>query len=159
MVEHATGVTADGRIVENAKDPKLDQDRIIPLSQEVANHFAKAMNDVFASEKAKTLLDQPNYREALAVSINAEPQFPFVADVIDQKLEMRYEINKSDHPPVLKDITDGVTRVYDRFVRATSLEDQTAKFALAMLFQKPAYDAYIESGLDTGAHTKYVVRG
>ena len=159
MVEHATGVTADGRIVENPKDPRLDQDRIIPLSQEVSHHFAEAMTGVFASEKVKTFLDHTHYREALAASINAEPHFPFVAVVIDQKLEMHSKLDKSDRPPVLKDITDGITCVYDRFVRTTSLEDQAAKFALIMLFQKPAYDAYIEAGLDTGAHTKYVVRG
>ena len=155
MVKPATHVTPDGRVVESDKDPELDRDRFIPLSENVARNFAHAMTEKLASKSVLSLLDSAK-AALLARVISNDAQFPFTAHQNDGRVELEPALEKMPGA-TLKDISDGVTRINKNFVVCTQA-GEGLKFALATLFQKPVYDAYKEAGMTEGPHTKYVKR-
>ena len=137
------------------KDPQLDQDRFIPLCVEVADAFANAMNVKFSTPEAARLL-KDGREQRLAQIVSNEPLFPFTACVDAGHVKLSPALHKMA-APVLKDISDGVTEINKRFA-ATTAAGESAKFALAMLFQPAMYEAYFAAGMTEGSHTRYTER-
>jgi hypothetical protein len=151
----------DGRVIEPPKDPDLDRDRSIPLSLQVAEYFANAMNLKFADPQTATFLDEKKIALLVAI-IRADTEFPFSATLESGCLTLHPALDKTGTPPMLKNISDGVSRINNAFVSQSLKSEgvsESTKFALAMLFQQPLYNTYGQAGMPRGPHTKYGIRG
>lgn len=138
------------------KDSKLDQDRVIKLTQTLAERFATQMNQRFSIPQTQLLLS--NGRAEIFVHIiTSEPLFPFIATLCDGRPMLTPKLDKLSTGAVLKDISDGVTEICKRLAADASINEQ-AKFAMGLLFQPAIYDVYHAAGMTEGAHSKYTSR-
>lgn len=138
------------------KPAQLDRDKNIPLGEDLAKFFVAQINQKFLSSDAIALL-HPKRALQLAHIITYEPLFPFKAIVKDGAVFVEPALDKISGKPVLKDISDGVTRINLQLAADAALGEH-AKFILASLFQAPIAATYHAAGMSEGAHTKYTSR-
>ena len=138
------------------KPEELDRDRFITLTLKAAEVFSTEMNLKFATPRATSLLS--SNAASLAQIITDEPHFPFRATLTEGVIRLTPALDKNLEPPILKEVSDGVTAIYAHYVRQHSPSEQ-AKVDFSLLFQRAIQQAYEAAGMSESAHTKYTERG
>lgn len=157
MTEYPTAAHRYG--IDPKKATELDRDRSIVLTEPLAQHYADAMNAVFAGEKAAAIFT-PARTAALAMSINSTQGFPFAAGIDAGKIILTPSLEKLGRGAVLKDISDGFTETYKAFMLTPDIAvNEHFKFSFSQLCQAPLYGVYCAAGMFDGPHTKYTLRG